>query len=260
MGGEEIMSELTESGMIRYGDKSEKDRRKEFLYLFRRCPIPDDEFFLNLGLFLTPQTLSRILFMDFLYRQILDVQGIVIEFGCRWGQNLSLFAALRGIYEPFNRLRKVVGFDTFEGLPGVTVKDGNGLSPGMYPVTPGYEEYLARVLDFQEQESPLSHVKKYEVVKGDASVCIREYLERNPETIIAVAYFDLDIYEPTRECLSAIRDRLTRGSVIGFDELNEPVCPGETLALKEVFGLSRFSIRRFPYSARTSYVIVDEPI
>ena len=56
---------------------------------------------LNLGLFLTPQALSRILFMDFLYRQILDIQGVVIELGCRWGQNLSLFSSLRGIYEPF---------------------------------------------------------------------------------------------------------------------------------------------------------------
>ena len=43
--------------------------------IFRTCsdlrssPIPEDEQLLNLGLFLTPQALSRLLFMDFLYRQ-----------------------------------------------------------------------------------------------------------------------------------------------------------------------------------------------
>ena len=88
-------------------------------------------------------------------------------------------------------------------------------------------------------------------------VQIESYLTTNPETIIALAYFDLDLYEPTLKCLTAIRDRLTRGSVIVFDELNEHVFPGETLALKEVFGLDRYSIRRFPHNARASYLIIE---
>lgn len=245
--------------IVTYGDSAEKHRRKRFVDMLRNCPIPDDEILTNLGLFLTPQTLSRILFMDLLYRQILEVQGIVIEFGCRWGQNLSLFSALRGIYEPFNRLRKIVGFDTFEGSPPST-SEKDGVSHAMekgYSVTHEYDRYLDKIMDCQEQESPLSHLKKYEIVKGDAAVKIEEYLKRNPETIIALAYFDMDLYEPTAKCLSAIKDYLTRKSVIGFDELNEHLFPGETLALKEVFGLDRYPIHRYPYNARTSYVIVD---
>lgn len=247
------------SQIITWGDAAQTDRRKQLLELFRRWPVPDSEFFLNLGMFLAPQTLGRVLFMDHLYRQILPIQGIIVEFGCRWGQNLSLLTSLRGIYEPFNRLRKVVGFDTFEGFPQVSGQDG-ALSQGMYSTAPGYARFMAEVLALQELESPLAHIKKHEIVQGDASVTVREYLERNTETIIALAYFDLDIYQPTRDCLSSIRDRLTQGSVIGFDELNEHVCPGETVALREVLGLSRFSIRRFGPSARTSYVVVDGPL
>ena len=130
----------------------------------------------------------------------------------------------------------------------------------MYSTAPGYARFLAQVLELQEQESPLAHIKKHEIVQGDASVTIREYLQQNPQTIIAMAYFDLDIYEPTRDCLLSIRDHLTQGSVIGFDELNDHVCPGETVALKEVLGLSRFSIRRFGPSSRTSYIVVDGPL
>jgi hypothetical protein len=245
--------------IITWGDAAQSDRRKQMMELFRQWPIPDGEFFLNLGMFLPPQTLGRALFMDHLYRQILPIQGIVTEFGCRWGQNLSLLTSLRGIYEPFNRLRKIVGFDTFEGFPSVSSKDP-GLSQGMYSTAPDYARFLAQILELQEQESPLPHIKKHEIVQGDASVTIREYLDRNPHTIIAMAYFDLDIYKPTRDCLLAIRDRLTQGSVIGFDELNDQVCPGETTALKEVLGLSRFSIRRFGPSARTSYLVVDGPL
>ena len=247
----------TQSNIVTFGDAEEKHRRGQLYDLFRNCPVPADEIFLNLGLFLTPQTLSRILFMDFLYRQILEVQGIVIEFGCRWGQNLALFSSLRGIYEPFNRLRKIVGFDTFEGFFRTSEKDGDKMAPGMYSVTPAYEQYLQRLMDLQEKESPLAHLRKHAIVKGDATVCIKEYLERNPETVVALAYFDLDIYEPTRECLLAIKEHLTVGSVLGFDEVNDPATPGETLALKEVFGLGRYAIRRYPHNSRTSYVVVD---
>lgn len=195
------MNEQQEISIVTFGDSAEKPRRRDFVELLRNCPIPDDELLLNLGLFLTPQTLSRVLFMNFLYQQILPVQGVIIEFGCRWGQNLSLFSSLRGIYEPFNRLRKIVGFDTFAGLSGVSAKDGERMRPGTYSVSPKYEEFLQRVLDMQEQESPLAHLKKYEVIKGDAAIGIREYLARHPETVVAMAYFDMDIYEPTVQCL-----------------------------------------------------------
>jgi len=250
------MEQQPEIGILTFGGPAEQSRRRKFVELLRKCPIPDDELLLNLGLFLTPQTLSRVLFMDFLYRQILPVQGVIIEFGCRWGQNLSLFSSLRGIYEPYNRLRKIVGLDTFAGLSGVSPKDGDRMKAGAYAVSPQYEDFLQRVLDMQEQESPLPHLKKYEVIKGDAAVGIREYLSRHPETVVAMAYFDMDIYEPTVQCLRAIKDRLTLGSVVGFDEANDPACPGETLALSEVFGLGNIALSRFPYNSRASYLTI----
>ena len=245
--------------IVTHGDKGQSQRREEMVSLLKNCPIPDKELLLNAGLFLVPQTLSRILFMDFLYRKILDVQGVVFDFGARWGQNTALFTSLRGIYEPFNRLRKIASFDTFEGFPDVSKEDGKNrmMSKDNYAVTPKYEEYLSQLIDLQEQESPMSHIKKNEIVKGDAAKEIKRYLDRNPETVIALAYFDFDLFEPTKECLLAIKDRLTRGSVLGFDEINDHLCPGETLALMEILGLKKYSIRKFLYNSRTSYLIID---
>lgn len=243
--------------IITFGPPQERDRRKGMIDLLRQCPIPDDELLMNIGVFLTPQTLSRVLFMDFLYRQIVDVQGVVMEFGCRWGQNISLFTSLRGIYEPFNRLRKVVGFDTFKGFPSLAPEDGSEVIEGAYATTPHYESYLQHLLQHQEEESPLSHIRKFELVPGDATETVPGYLKRNPETIIALAYFDFDLYEPTKRCLHAIHGHLTRGSVIGFDEVNDHTMPGETVALKEVLGLDRYSIRRYRYNSRTSYLIIE---
>jgi hypothetical protein len=244
-------------GFVSFGDDRESIRRGAMVELLKTCPLPENELLHNIGLFLTPQTLGRILFMDFLYRQIVNVPGTVMEFGCRWGQNLALFTALRGIYEPFNRLRKIVAFDTFEGFPSVQTIDGPQMTPGAFGTAPGYDAYLAELISLQEAESPLSHLVKHEIIKGDVSRTVPAWVARNPYAIVALAYFDLDIYQPTKDALTAIRGRLTKGSVLGFDEANDPACPGETVAVAEVLGLDRYPIRRFPQSARTSYIVID---
>jgi len=233
--------------------------RERFFEHYKQAPIPQNEQLANLGLFMNRHALSRYLYMNELYQKILNVHGVVMEFGVRWGQNLSLFVNFRGMYEPFNHNRKIIGFDTFAGFPSVHEKDGNAAvaTKGGYGVTEGYEEYLDSVLTYHESESPIAHMKKYELVKGDASAEIVKYLERNPETIVALAYFDFDLFEPTKACLEAIKDRLTKGSVVAFDELNYHTWPGETLAVKEVLGLSRYAIRRTPYNPEPSYIVIE---
>lgn len=242
-----------------YKSELETQNRGTMLGLFRDCPIPEQELLQNLGLFIKRQDLTQILFKNELYQHILDVNGVVMEFGVRWGQSLSLFESFRGIYEPYNYRRKIIGFDTFEGFPSIHEKDGKSsiAQVGAYSVSENYEEYLAALLQCHENESPLSHIKKFELVKGDAMVQLEKYLHDNPQTIISLAYFDFDIYEPTFKCLSLIKDYITRGTVIGFDELNHPDFPGETVAVREALGLSKYKIRRSKFSSLQSYVIVD---
>jgi hypothetical protein len=247
---------------IRIASLSSQDEvqaREKFQQLFEQCPIPAKELLSNLGLFVNRQTLSRMVFMHDLYQKILPVHGIVVEFGVRWGQNLALFSSFRAMYEPYNHNRKILGFDTFQGFPSVSKEDGSDAvnRAGSYAVTPRYENYLDAVLAYHESESPLRHIKKYELIKGDATETLDLYLKRHPETIVALAYFDFDLYEPTKKCLQLISDRLTRGSIVGFDELNWPAFPGETLAVKEVFGLGRYAIRRSANSPSASYIVIE---
>lgn len=237
----------------------EKDVLKALAEHLKGAPVPDDELLPNLGLFLTSKNLSRILFFYEIYKKILHLHGIVAEFGVRWGQTLSLMSALRGIFEPFNRHRKIVGFDTFEGFKGLCDKDGElcGCADGSFSVPPLYEEYLGRILYMQEQLNPISHLKRYEIVKGDAAKTVPEYLRRHPETIISLAIFDFDIYAPTKAALEAVRPYLCRGSILVFDELCDDIFPGETTALKEIFGLNNLRIQRFPMTSRISYVEME---
>lgn len=237
--------------------EKEIENRSNFLELLKKSPIPDNELLSNLGLYLNRQTLSRILFMHELYKKIIHTHGVIMEFGVRWGQNLSLFSSFRGIYEPYNYNRRIIGFDTFSGFPGIDEKDGKKVKTGDYSVTPGYEEYLEKVLSYHESESPIAHKRKFELVKGDASQSIKQYLKENPETIIAMAYFDFDIYQPTKDCLEAIKPHLTKGAVLAFDELNYSLFPGETIAFNEVLGINNFYIKRDPITPLCSYIIFE---
>ena len=126
-------------GRLTYESSGESKVRKQFLEHFNQCPIPEDEILANLGMFLNSKTLSRVLFLNYLYQQIVDIPGIVIEFGVRWGHSMVLFAALRGIYDTFNRHRKIVGFDSFTGFPSISKKDGKSMlmKKGTLSVSPG---------------------------------------------------------------------------------------------------------------------------
>jgi hypothetical protein len=236
---------------------SEVDRKKAMAARLRSSPIPDGEILDNIGLYLTRQTLARINFIQKLYGMILPVHGVIMEFGVRWGQNMALFSSLRGIYEPYNYNRSIIGFDTFEGFPSVAPEDGAGVRKGDYSVTSHWMDELEAVLDFHNENAPIPHKKKHHLVKGDATATLPEYLEAYPEVIVALAYFDFDIYKPTRDCLETILPRLTKGSVVAFDELNVAELPGETVAVREVLGLSRYAIRRDPSSPLTSYLVIE---
>src|SRR3989338_1750944 len=239
-------------------DKETKIRQK-IVELFKNCPIPDDQLMPNLGLFINSKNLSSILFMDHIFKLIVDVPGAVFEFGTRWGQNVALFSALRGIYDPFNRHRKIVGFDTFTGFPEVSLEDGKSemMQKGNLILTKDYYEYLAEIMENHEQENPLSHIKKYELIKGDANLEIITYFKEHPETIVALAFFDFDIYKPTKKCLQTIKPHLVKGSILAFDEVNDPDSPGETIALDEVFGLNNIHLKRHRFTSRTSYFVVE---
>ena len=217
--------------------------------------LPNEELLYNLPLFLSPKLLSRILFFNEMYKKIINHHGVIMEFGVRWGPILNLFQSLRGIYEPFNRHRKIIGFDTFEGFTEVTDYDKIS-KKGDFAVTEGYEEHLEEILSTQEKFSPLDHIKKFEIIKGDIIETLPKYLEENKHTIVSLVFFDLDIYKPTLESLKNIKPYLTEGSIMIFDELCDDTFPGETMALDEVFGLNNLEIKRLPITSRISYVEV----
>ena len=117
------------------------ENRTDLISLFEKCTLPKDELLRNLGLFLNPADLKKFLFLNDIYQKNIEIHGVIMEFGVRWGQNINIFQSLRSIYEPFNYSRKILGFDTWNGFPSIHAKDGIELyaMKGAYNVAADYK-------------------------------------------------------------------------------------------------------------------------
>ena len=71
--------------VLGFGSELEISNNKKFYKFFKNSPIPENEILSNLGLYIKRQGITRILVMNELYKKIIDVNGIIIEFGVRWG-------------------------------------------------------------------------------------------------------------------------------------------------------------------------------
>jgi hypothetical protein len=238
--------------------EDQQRNRMRLLQLFNTTPLPPDQLLTNLALYVRSGVFARLLFLDELYRQILRIPGDVVEFGTWWGQSLVTFLNLRAIHEPYCP-RKIIGFDTFTGYPepGPQDRPSETIKAGGYTVSQGYEEYLSDLLTYHEQENVLSHIEKFELVRGDVSSTAPAYFGQRPGAIVALAFFDMALYQPTRIALQTIKDRLVKGSILAFDELNDPDYPGETQAVREVLGLRSFGSFRSKYLPARTYLVVE---
>lgn len=248
-----------ESQAIYHSSNEEVEGYRHLVAELNNNKIPENEVLANLGLFLTRSSFGRLLFFYELYSRVLQTPGVIMEFGVRWGANMAFFNTLRSLLEPYNQSRKIIGFDTFSGFPSVDKKDGAGklVSKGALSVEDKYEEKLEKLLAAHEKLAPRSNVRKFELVKGDITETLPKYLDSHPETVISLLYFDLDLYKPTKACLEIVRPFLVKNSVVAFDQLALAEFPGETIALREKWGLDGYRIIRSPHSPQQSYLVFE---
>ena len=94
--------------------------------LFEDEPLDLIEKIEAFGKYASRQSIAKFLTKYEIFKQILNVNGSIVECGVLHGAGLLTWAKLSSIFEPANHPRKVVGFDTFTGFPSVNKKDRNG--------------------------------------------------------------------------------------------------------------------------------------
>ena len=201
----------------------------------------------NFPKYVRRQQLKRFLTLYEIYKRILPVKGSIVELGVFRGFSLSAWAKLGAILEPENLIRKVYGFDTFEGFPSLHGKDTNEAYE--HEVGHFFTDVHEELLELNEvfnQDRFLGHINKVELIKGDCTKTIPNFIDNNPHLMIGLLFIDLDLYEPTKTALEYFLPRMHKGSIIAFDELDNPQWPGETLALLESMNIKNLKIETIP--------------
>jgi len=213
----------------------------------------------NFAKFVPRQSLSLFLAKHALFQQVLGVHGHIIECGVFLGGGLMTWAQLSAIFEPVNHIRRIVGFDTFDGFAGLDEKDRGDNTD--YAVLGGLrasvEDDILEASRLYDLNRPVGHIPRVELVGGDAVETIPHYLEANRHLVVALLYLDFDLYAPTKAALETFLPRMPKGAILAFDELNQAQWPGETLAVLETIGLRNLRIQRFPFVPQLSYAVLE---
>ena len=124
---------------------------------------------MNFSKYIDRQHLSLFLARYEIFKKIVNIHGAIVECGVWNGNGLMSWAQFCAIMEPYNYVRRIIGFDTFKGFPSVDgkdlVKDKSSdrrtefkLEVGQLK-TNSYDE-LVRAVELFDQNRPIGHLKK----------------------------------------------------------------------------------------------------
>ncbi len=243
--------------MKKFRTEIEKSIGGDIARVFSNCTDSVEVKLENFPKYVRRQHLKRFLALYELFKLALPVKGSIMECGVFKGFGLMAFAKLAAMLDPENLTRRIYGFDSFSGFPEVSEKDATVVAD----VKPGglsadsYDE-LIELIDLYDKDRFLGRVDKVHLIKGDATKTIPNFLASHPHTVVSLLFMDFDLYEPTKVALEHFVPRMPKGAILAFDELDNPLWPGETMALFDTLGIGNISLRRMEWDPYISYAIL----
>ena len=212
----------------------------------------------NFPKYVRRQHLKRFLAMYELFKRVLHVKGSVVECGVFRGFGTMSWAKLSTILEPENLTRRIYGFDTFAGFPSVSEQDKSGFAKSKVGdlESSSYDE-LKLLIGQYDRDRFLGHIPKVELIKGDIGATAAAFVESHPHLLVSLLFIDCDLFEPTKAALEAFVPRMPKGAILAFDELDNPIWPGETLAVLETLGFSKLRLQRLEWDPYISFAEIE---
>lgn len=226
---------------------------------FERNPESWERKLENFPKYVRRQNLTRFLALYEIFKKVLPIKGSVVECGVFQGFGTMTWAKLSAILEPVNLTRRIYGFDSFEGFPSVSHQDRSAFSSHVSEgdlLASSYEE-LVELNRIHDTTRFLGHVGKVKLIRGNATETIPTFIEENPHLLVSLLYLDFDLYEPTMAALKHFVPRMPKGAVIAFDELDNPLWPGETLAMLEFFKGNNLKIERVEFDPYIGFAVIQ---
>ena len=235
----------------------EQEAGRNIERIFLECPDSVEIKLENFPKYVRRQHLKRFLVMYEIFKLVLPVKGSVIDCGVYRGFSLMTWAKLSTILEPENLTRRIYGFDTFEGFPTIHEKDvSRTATPEQDDLyADSYNELRALIAEY-DRDRFLGHLDKVHLIRGDATQTIPQFIADNPHLVVSLLFLDFDLYEPTKVAIEHFLPRMPKRAIIAFDELDNPIWPGETQALLDTIGINQLELCRIEWDPYIAYAIL----
>lgn len=223
--------------------------------------IDDEDFMRNMTAFSRRMHFTRVLAHWEIFKKVADLPGDIVEVGVYKGETFLTFAKFLEILCPGDRIKRVIGFDSFKGLDDFTRHDGGDISVGNMTGgwnPDGFQSTLASLINLSHQDSFVPQKERLLMVDGDIRKTATEFIEREPGMRISLLHLDVDLYEPTMAALQAFYPKIVNGGIVVLDEYACHEWPGETTALDEYFDGKPPRMNRMGWSGTPSAWFVKE--
>lgn len=190
-----------------------------------------------------------------LFKMVKDIPGDIVECGVLNGGGLFYWARMLQV---FNNLaqRKVIGFDTFAGYPDSMKGRHDKKASDAFLKESKYKGPSPGKIMKAAANAGLD--RWVELVPGDATLTIKEYIQKRPGFRPALINLDFDIYEPTLAALESLYPILMPGGVVVFDEYAVHQW-GETNAADEFLKDKKVFYHSLPWTFSPTAYIIKQP-
>jgi hypothetical protein len=193
--------------------------------------------------------LSKIIAHYELFKMTNSLPGAIIECGVFKGASLARFAGFRDLFGN-SYSRKIIGFDIFGEFPETTFEEDKRYRQKFVDSAGGLSisvEQLELVLKNKRV------AENIELIKGDITKTVPDYLRDNPHLKISLLNLDTDIYEPAVVILESLYPRLVKGGILILDDYG--TFPGETKAVDDFFKNDNVEIKKFPFALTPCFIV-----
>ena len=200
-----------------------------------------------------PTRLSKFLAHAQLYQMSLGLPGAFVEAGVYKGASFCRFRKLGRLLHP-DHYRKFIGFDVFGTFPEADYEPDRPAHQALLEAAGNESISKSDLLDLLEEQSLADNV---DLIQGDVSESMPEYLKNHEELSVAILNIDVDLYQPTKDALEYFFPRVVRSGIIILDDYEG--FPGAKKAADEYLAAHQRPevIQKFPFALSPCYIIKE---
>jgi hypothetical protein len=224
--------------------------------------IPQKDVLESFAIYARRINITRFLAHYELYKMVQHLPGCFVECGVFQGNSLFAFAKFLEIFHPGDRIRHVIGFDSFKGLQSFQPEDGP-MYPNRSKVIGGwsageFKSAFYKLLDLYHADMFIPSAPRIKVIEGDIKETVPRYVAENPGLRISLLHLDVDIFEPNLVALEHLYPRVVTGGLVVLDEYGMTEWGGESAALEKYFNGKPPRLTKFQWTSTPGGFFIKE--